>query len=102
MRGCALAGSSNILRKNRLAAEASRLAEQEIDGLPCGIHGSVQVSVLPFDPDVGFIDTIALIGPFQMSAAALVQFRPVDLEPAPNATGVDEHTTFARPGLRLF
>jgi hypothetical protein len=30
--------------------------EQEMDGLPCGIHGSVQISVLPFDADVGFID----------------------------------------------
>src|SRR5215467_8296218 len=28
--------------------------EQEIDGLACGIHGSVQISVLPFDPDVRF------------------------------------------------
>jgi hypothetical protein len=45
--------------------------EQEI-GLPCGIHGSVQISVLPFDPDVGLIDTVAVIGPFQVSAAPLV------------------------------
>jgi hypothetical protein len=26
--------------------------EQEIDSLSCGIHGSVQISVLPFDPYV--------------------------------------------------
>jgi hypothetical protein len=50
--------------------------EQEIDGLPGGIHGSVQVSVLPFDPDVALIDAIALIDPFQVRAAAPVQFRP--------------------------
>jgi hypothetical protein len=42
----------------------------------CGIHGSVQISVLPFDPDVGFIDAIAFIGPLQVSAPMLVQFRP--------------------------
>ena len=62
----------------------------------CGIHGSVQISVLPFDPDVGFIDAVAFVGTFQVSAAAPVQFRPVDLHPAPDATGVDKHTTFER------
>jgi hypothetical protein len=70
--------------------------EQEIDGLPDGIHGPVQISVLPFDPDVGFIDAIASIGWLQVSAAALVQFWPVDLDPPPDATGVDEQTTFER------
>ena len=70
--------------------------EQEIDGLPCGIHGSVQISVLPFDPDVGLIDAVAFVGAFQVSAAALVQFRPVDLDSAPDATGVNEQTTFER------
>ena len=35
--------------------------EQEIDGLPCGIDGSVQVPVLPFDTDVGLIDAVASI-----------------------------------------
>src|SRR5258707_889084 len=46
-------------------------------GLPGAIHGSVQISVLPFDPDVGFVDAVAFIGALQVSAAALVQFRPV-------------------------
>ena len=67
--------------------------EQEIDGLPGGIHGSVQISVLPFDPDVGS-STVAFISVFQVSAAALVQLRRVDLDPTPDATGVDEQTTF--------
>ena len=58
--------------------------EQEIDGLPCGIHGSVQIPVLHFD--VGFIDAIAFIGPFQVRAAAPIQFRYLDLDPAPDAT----------------
>ena len=31
--------------------------EQEIDGLPSGIHGSIQISILPFDPDVGLTDS---------------------------------------------
>jgi hypothetical protein len=46
--------------------------------LPGGVHGSMQISVLPFDPDVGFIDAIASVGPLQVSAAAVVQFRPLD------------------------
>ena len=50
--------------------------EQEINSLPCRIHGSVQISVLPFDPDINFIDAIAFIGALQVSAAARVEFRP--------------------------
>ena len=46
--------------------------------------------------DVRLIDAIAFVGPFQVRAAAPVQFRPVDLDPAPDATGVDEQTTFER------
>jgi hypothetical protein len=42
------------------------------------------------------IDAIAVVGLFQVRAAAPVQFRPVDLDPAPDATGVDEQTTFER------
>jgi hypothetical protein len=57
--------------------------EQEIDALPCGIHGSVQISVLPFDLDVGCIDAIACTGPFQVNAAARIQFRSLDWDPAP-------------------
>jgi hypothetical protein len=37
---------------------------------------------------------IALVGSFQVRAVALVQFRPLDLDPAPDATGVDKQTTF--------
>src|SRR5262249_24496585 len=76
-------------------AVASRLAVSRKSMVAaCGIHGSVQISVLPFDPDVSFIDAISVIGPLQVSAAALVQFRPLDLDP--DATGVDEQTTFQR------
>ena len=70
--------------------------EEEINGLPCGIHGPVQISVPRFDPDIGFIYTVAFIGTFQVNAAALVPFRSVDLDPAPDAARVDEQTTFER------
>jgi hypothetical protein len=70
--------------------------EQKIDGLPGGIYGSIQISVLPFDSNVSFIDAIAFIGPFQVSAAASVQFWSVDLDSTPDTTGVDEQTTFER------
>ena len=58
------------------------------------LRQAVLTSVLPFDPDVGFIDAVASIGVFQVPAAALVQFRPIDLDPAPDATGMDKQTTF--------
>jgi hypothetical protein len=38
--------------------------EQEIDGLPGRIHSSIQISVLPLYPDVGFIDPVAFVGAF--------------------------------------
>ena len=41
------------------------------------------------------IDAVALVGAFQVSAAALVQFRSVD-GPAPDATGVNAQTAFER------
>jgi hypothetical protein len=63
---------------------------------PVESTASVQISVLPFDPDIGFIHTVAFIGPSQVRAATPVQFRPVDLHPAPDATGVDEQTAFER------
>ena len=89
--------SEQRLTKESLGCRCIALGrEQEIDGLSCGIHGSVPIAVLPFYPDVGFIDAVACIGAFQVSAAALVQFRPLDLDPAPDATGVDEQTTFER------
>jgi hypothetical protein len=47
-----------------------------------------KIAVLPIDPDVGFIDTVAFISAFQVRAAALIELRPVDLNPALNATGV--------------
>ena len=83
--------------EDRLAAAASRFAVSR-KSMVCPVEstGSVQISVLPFDPDVGLINAIARIGAFQVGAAALIQFRPVDLDPAPDATGMDEQTTFER------
>src|SRR5262245_65912290 len=66
----------------------------EADGFSVSNRGGT--SVLPFDPGVGLISAVALVGAFQVSAAALVQLRPVDLDPAPDATGVNEQTTFER------
>src|SRR5215471_6590791 len=75
-RSWGLAGSSNVLRKNRLAAAASRLVVSRESMVCREIHGPIQISVLPFDPDINFIDAIAFIGALQVSAAALVEFRP--------------------------
>jgi hypothetical protein len=88
-------GEQHLARESLGCRSIAFGREQEIDGLPCGIHGAIQISV-PFDPDVGFIDAIASIGLLQVSAAALVQFRPVDLDPAPDATGMEKQTAFER------
>jgi hypothetical protein len=90
-RGWGLAGSSKVLRKNRCIALCR---EQEIDGLPCGIHGSVQISV--FDPDIGFIYTVAFYWSVSGEGGNACPVPPVDLHPAPDATGVDEQTAFER------
>ena len=55
--------------------------EQEIDGLPRGIHRPVEKAILPFDPNLRFIHPITFIRGFQMNPAALIQLRPVRSAP---------------------
>ena len=49
---------------------------------------------MPLDPNVRFIHPIAFVTRFQVRAAALIQFRAIDLDPAPDTAGVDEQATF--------
>ena len=46
--------------------------EQEIDSLPSGIYGSLEILVLALHLNIGFIHTVTLIGGFQMWATTLV------------------------------
>jgi hypothetical protein len=66
-------------------AEESRATKQQQD------EGRHEPRFLDY---MSFINAVALIGGFQVRPTALVQFRPVDLDPAPDATGSDEQTTF--------
>jgi hypothetical protein len=49
-----------------------------------------------FHLDIGFIEPPALVGRLQVSPATLVQFRTADLDPSPNATGIDSQSALER------
>jgi hypothetical protein len=84
-----------LLRKNRLAAAASRLALSR-RSIVCPVESTARYKYrsCPLFRDIGLIDAIAFINPFQVRPMAPIQFRPVDLDPAPGAAGVDQQTTF--------
>jgi hypothetical protein len=63
--------------------------EQEIDRLAVFVNGPVKVFVLAFNSDVCFIYAIALRGRLEMGSATLLQLRAVDLNPPPDAAGID-------------
>ena len=46
--------------------------EQEIDGLPCGVHGSIKILLLAFHLYIGFIHAVTLVGGLRMRATSLV------------------------------
>src|SRR6516165_4119857 len=51
------------------------------------------MSVLAPHLNISFVDSIRLVGRLQVGTAALLQFRSVDLNPAPDAGSVDGKTT---------
>lgn len=79
------------------AFRGSRIAfggEQEINGLPGGVHGSVEILLLALHPYLSFNDTVALVRALEIRLAALVQLRRVRLDPAPYATGIHRESPF--------
>ena len=62
--------------------------------MPGGIDGTVPILFLPFQLDLGLVHTIALVGGFQVRVAALVAFRSVSLNPAPDTTSIDRQSSF--------
>jgi hypothetical protein len=68
--------------------------EQEIDGLPCGVHGSIKILFLALHLYIGFIHAVTLVGGLQMWATSLVQLRCVCLHPAPYAAGIHGKSPF--------
>ncbi len=65
--------------------------EQEINRLAGRIHGAIQILVLAFHLYIRLVGAVAFVGRLQMGAAALIQFRSIDLHPPPDATGVHFH-----------
>ena len=88
--------------RQRPAKEALRCGcispggQQKIDGLASRINRSIEEPFLSFNLNVGLIQAPTLTGWLEMTPAALVQFRPVDLDPAPNTTRADGQTSFRR------
>jgi hypothetical protein len=80
--------------RRRPAEEALRYGcvslggQQKIDGLAGRINRPITEPSLSFDLDVGLVQAPTLIGWLQMSPAALIQLRPVDLDPAPKQLGL--------------
>jgi hypothetical protein len=50
---------------------------------------------------IGFVDPAGFVGPLQLRTAALIQFRPEDLDPAPDAGSVDTKGAFSHQKRHL-
>src|SRR4051812_16561383 len=68
--------------------------QQEIDGLTSGVDRSVQVSLLAFHLDVGFIEAPAFVGWLQVPSTPLVQLWTIELDPPPDTARADSQTSF--------
>src|SRR5215471_9722717 len=70
-RGAELPGELRALRKKRLAAAASLLAvSRNSIGLTGRVHRTVEIFVLTFNLYIGLVGAVALVGGFQIWAAA--------------------------------
>ena len=56
-------------------------AEHKVDRLAGGIDRAIEVIPLPFDFDIGLINTVRVIGWAQMRAASFLQFGGISLNP---------------------
>jgi hypothetical protein len=61
--------------------------EQEINALPRRIHRPIQVPILAFNLNIGFVDPVGSVGRLEVWTTAPIEFRPEDLDPAPDAGG---------------
>ena len=87
------------------APRRSRIAfgrEQEIDRLPGGIDGSIEILLLTLYLDIRFVDTVALVGRLQMLPTALAQLRCVGLNPAPDAAGIHRKSALGQQLGHMF
>jgi hypothetical protein len=56
-------------------------AEHKVNRLAGGIDRAIEVIPLPFDFDIGLINTVRVIGWAQMRAASFLQFGGISLNP---------------------
>ena len=49
---------------------------------------------MAFHLNIGFVDPVGFVGRLQVRTAALIEFRPEDLDPAPDAGSVDSKAPF--------
>src|SRR3954452_16549699 len=77
----------------RLAEEAFRGrfvafgGEQKIDGLPRGVHRSIEVSIFSLHLTIGLVGTVGAVGRFEKGTATFRSLRAIALDPAEH-TGV--------------
>src|SRR5215213_7594424 len=100
VRGLTVCGCFKALRKNRRAGSRIPLGrEQEINGLPCRIHGAVQVHPFALHPDVSFVHTPRAIRGSKMRTDTLIQLRCIGLDPPDQGGVIDLHTTIGEHAL---
>ena len=58
------------------------------------IHRPIQVPVSAFHLNIGFVDSVGFVGRLEVRAAALIEFRPKDLDPAPDAGSMNMKAAF--------
>ena len=71
----------NFAEESFGSPRASFCAEHKVDRLAGGIDRAIEVIPLPFDFDIGLINTVRVIGWAQMRAASFLQFGGISLNP---------------------
>jgi len=61
---------------------------------PVESRARYQVPVLAFHLNIGLVDPVGFVGRLQVRTAALIEFRPEDLDPTPDAGSVDMKASF--------
>ena len=76
-------------------------SEQKIDGLPGGVHRSIQIPVFSFHFDIGFIDTVGAIRGLEKRPAAGCQLGAIALDPAKDTGVIDGPALLAQHPFQL-
>jgi hypothetical protein len=71
-----------------------RRSQQKIDCLALGIYRPLEVALRPFNPDLGRIDTVGIVGDAQVWSTPLVEFGGLMLDPAKHGRMIDGDASF--------